>query len=349
MYGYGQYIPLKTNEILKRVSEEQIFNILIREEILEDKKALYKAPYRNDEIAGCWFERHNGHLYFVDFANIGLQALGCFLFIQKSLNLTFEEVLEYINNYFSLGLAGSSNTVKKAALKVTNNSIESAKAAFKIRPITILPRAFEYRDRIFWEKYNISKKDLIADKVIPVSIYRSINKNEKAFSIAPFDICYAYTDFSDGRMKIYRPLTVNPLSKWFTNCLKDDVGFINNLPAKGELLIISKSYKDCRVLRNLGYTSIWFQNEGMLPNMEILKNLCIRFEEIIVWFDNDKAGIGNGLAVVEVLNNIVFGKARLVTLPPKLLAEGIKDPSDLVAAQGEQALEKFSQSKNIKK
>ena len=55
MYGYREYVPLNTEEILKRVSQEDIFKIVIKENIILDKGALYKAPYRIDNNGDCYF------------------------------------------------------------------------------------------------------------------------------------------------------------------------------------------------------------------------------------------------------------------------------------------------------
>ena len=41
---------------------------------------------------------------------------------------------------------------------------------------------------------------------------------------------------------------------------------------------ITKSYKDCRVLRNLGLNSIWLQNEVAIPSRNIFEDLCKRFK-----------------------------------------------------------------------
>ena len=85
----------------------------------------------------------------------------------------------------------------------------------------------------------------------------------------------------------------------------------------------------------------------MLPNPTIIKNLCKRFKTIIVWFDNDQAGLANGKVVVDYINSISPKKAKLIFLPPKLLQEKIKDPSDLVAVKGKKELTKFLEEKKL--
>ena len=64
MYGYNEYISLSPEQILSIVSEKDIFHLFIKEEIITDKGALYKAPYRNDEHPDCYFEEFDNKLYF---------------------------------------------------------------------------------------------------------------------------------------------------------------------------------------------------------------------------------------------------------------------------------------------
>lgn len=341
MYGYKEFKPLTPDEILKRVSEEEIFSIVIKEPIVEDKGAFYKAPYRHDNIGDCYFIRSQNKLFFVDFADSDKKAKNWIDFLKRVYNKTYKEVLLLVNSHFSLGLGDNIGETKEVILE--NDIVEEEKLvnSFKERVITILPRQFNSKDKQFWQKYNITKQNLIEDKVIPIDLYRSTSRKGEFFTIRCFDLCYAYTDFPDNKIKIYRPNAVVKEAKWFTNCNQNDIGSINHLCESGKLLIISKSYKDCRVLRNLGFNSIWFQNEGMFPNEMLIKKLSERFDKILVWFDNDSTGITNSRVLVQYINEVHPNKAKSIILPPKLLNENIKDPSDLVASKGIEALKEF--------
>jgi hypothetical protein len=347
MYGYKEYIPITTEEILKRVSQKDVFGIIIKKSIIIDKgMATYVAPYRNDNNPDCYFEEYQGKLYFVDFADIDKRPKDCIRLVMRTLSLGFKEALEYINEYFSLGLGNSRKVAKKIIVENSYNVEDFSKAFKKKRTITYIPRQFNGKDSAFWGKYEISRQNLIDDGIIPIDLYKSTNRKGEPFTVRPLDIMYAYTEFEGNKVKVYTPRG-NKFEKWFTNCNQDDVGSIKHLPDKGDLLIISKSYKDCRVIRNQGLNSVWFQNEGMLPNPTIIKNLCKRFKTIIVWFDNDQAGLANGKVVVDYINSIVPKKARLIFLPPKLLQEKVKDPSDFIAVKGREELHKFLEEKKL--
>lgn len=348
MYGYKEFVPLTAEEIFKRVSQEDVFKLLIKDPIIVGKgEASYIAPYRNDSSPDCYFEEHEGRLFFVDFASSGKKQKDCLTFLKDALSLNYREVLEYINETFDLGLGNSIKEVKKIKVENSHKVEDLSRASKKKRTITYAPRQFSGKDRSFWEKYEISKQNLIDDGVIPIEAYRSINRKGEYFSSRPMSIMYAYTDFVDKeKVKIYRPYG-NKFEKWFTNCSQNDIGSLEFLPETGDLLIISKSYKDCRVIRNQGLNSVWFQNEGMLPSVSIIEDLCIRFVSIVIWFDNDQAGIANGRIVTDYINSISPDKAKLIFLPPKLLKENIKDPSDLIKLKGKKNLVKFLKQKEL--
>jgi hypothetical protein len=347
MYGYNSYILLDKEEVLKRVSEKDIFKALFNEDIVLNKGKYYTAPYRRDNHADCFFEVYEGVLCFVDFASTGKKSKSCFDVIMQMYNISFSESIAWCNEEFNLGLGNSPTKVKKK-LVVENDFIEEETIlkSFKKRTITFLPRKFNYKDKHFWGKYEISSNNLIEDKVVPIEIYKAHSKLGKPFSVRPLGVCYAYTDFPEKRVKIYTPYG-NKFNKWITDCNQDDVGSINQLREKGDLLVITKSYKDCRVLRNQGIDSIWFQNEGMFPNEKIIKSLGKRFKHIIIWFDNDNGGITNSRIAVQYINSIIPNKAKSIMLPPKLLLENIKDPSDLLCSRGKEELTSFLKLKNI--
>lgn len=340
MYGYVKYIPLTSEEVLKRVSQKDIFKALFNEDIVLDKEKLYTAPYRKDDHADCWFEEFEGKLCFVDFASPGKKSKTCFDVIMLLYGLTFPQSVEWCNSEFKLGLGNSSTKkVKKIIVESNFTQEEEIIKSFKKRTITLLPREFNHKDRQFWGKYEISSLNLIEDKVKAVEMYRAYNRRNEPFTVRPISVCYAYTEFPEGRVKVYTPNSTT--SKWITNCNQDDVGSIEHLKNKGELLIISKSYKDCRVLRNQGLNCIWFQNEGMFPNEKIIRGLTKRFKHILVWFDNDEAGIVNSRILVAYINSIHPNKARSIMLPVNLLPQNIKDPSDLIFHKGVNELTEF--------
>ena len=147
-------------------------------------------------------------------------------------------------------------------------------------------------------------------------------------------------DFVD-KIKIYQPY--GGKYKWITNCDEDNIGNFDNLPPTGRELIIQKSYKDHRVLRNLewGLNVIWFQNEGCVPSMDILVNLTQRFEYITIFFDNDEDGMKAAQKLCDIFNMIRESCARTVFLPKRrkhkqLYGDYLKDPGAFINKEGKQ-------------
>lgn len=350
MYGYSKYVPLNKEEILKRVSEKEIFSIFFNDDIVEDKGAYYTAPYRMDNSPGCYFERYEGSLFFVDFT-MSPPVIDCFNMVCLVKKCTFTEALQFINNYFSLGLNGGNSKEEKYSLRKEE---KPKKKDSRKTTIQFIPRAFNRKDLNYWGSYYITKENLNEDFVVPISFYRISTKKGKILNFNTLDLAYAYVDFRDfdgskneNKVKIYRPFG-DKSSKWATNCTQNDVGAIHKLPEKGKSLIITKSYKDYRVLTNLGLLCIYFQSERSIPSINILTEICKRFEKITVWFDNDSTGLAYGKFVKDVLNNIKPNIASYIFLPPKLLQEdNIKDPADMIHKKGKKELLDFILSKGL--
>lgn len=345
MYGYYNYIKLDISTILEKVSEIEIFAIVIKEPI-NDIGAKYLAPYRLDKSPKCFFKYCNGRLYFYDYALVFDKRVDCVGMIQKTFNLSYFDALKYINNYFNLGCKDF--IIKNEVVPANKLKHTYIPHIFNKKPIVIdkaektkieyIKKEYNLNDKAFWSKYEITKQNLIDDKVYSISHYRLLKKNNEYFTVYSKDLMYCYSDFTDGGVKIYRPY--NKKSKWITNCGKDDVGGINNLINTSELLVITKSYKDYRVITNQGYNTIWFQNEGMIPNDTILRDLVNRFQNIIIWFDNDNTGINNGKAICNYISKFKSESQniKLVYLPIELYDKNIKDASDFIASYGNKEL-----------
>lgn len=337
MYQYVEKIHkpslYSVYEIFERYSQEQVFELFLKEPIRLDK--FYKAPYRKDNNPGCYFEYYDDKLKFVDFAN-SPPSLSCIEVGQLCLNADFTTTLDFIIKHLNGNQKVNIDFISE------NNKKSKIKLNYQMRYIE---RPFSIKDKEFWfDQYGISKSQLIQDKVIPILGYEALNtKTNKPYIINTYDLAYIYTDFESNNSKIYRPHSKE--HKWFTNCNQNDVGNIRNLPEKGDLLIITKSYKDCRVIRNLGFNSIWFQNEGMFPSKSILEDLSKRFNKILVFFDNDSAG-QSAMIRLQMKFTEIDTQVEILFLPPKYLEkENIKDPSDFVKKYGYEKLRSFINSK----
>jgi hypothetical protein len=317
---------ISKESILQLVSQEEIFKLVFG--FIPVEFDLVQSPLRKDRTPGCWFEYHMEKLRFIDFANsnvvkgIKLSNMDCFDMVTVYFNLpNFYLTLEFIYNSLIKG--------KEISRPIVNNTgiIKEAKPKVKI---LIESRPFSIADRDYWKQYNIKKKDLIEDKVFPVKKFYALNTRAGHIISDCHDLAFSYNDFPEARKKLYFPMRTGK-QRFLTNCTKNDIGGITSLLTYGKELIITKAYKDYRVLKNSGKNVIWFQNEGMIPNDTIINKLVNHFENIIVWFDNDQAGITASEKIKLHINNIVPCKAKNLWLPERGLEVGIKDPSDCIA------------------
>lgn len=319
--GLDGLISLTKEQILKRVSQEDIFLIVFK---TVDTNKYYTNPLREDSNPGCYFNWHNNILWFCDFADSKISR-DCFEMLKDYYNLNFYQVLEYINQHFKLGLAEG-----EIITPVATNIVIPAKQEKPKNHITYKAKSFDKHHRVYWTKYQITKKQLLSDNIYPTIWYRFwSSKKQNWIIIRPqaSDVTYSISQWDDA-IKICRAKHKGK-GKWITNCTRNHIGGTDKLPFSGNSLIITKSYKDWRVLTNQGLSCIWFQNEGMFPDKDLLESICMTFNTIYIWFDNDDAGMkaSNKLCQMMTFHNDV----RRVHLPVSCLKHKIKDPADCIS------------------
>lgn len=309
------------NDILKYVSEKEIYSLVFGFEPVEYQYVT--SPLREDDDAGCWFEYSDNKLFFRDFAYSN-RPLDCFHVVKDYFKIkTFPATLQFIKEQF----------IDNQNRTVLTQYIREDKEKFYMDTYS---RQFLVKDANYWKPYGISRDNLISDSVFALSRAKLYNSKSGDLTKHYFNtIAYAYTEFKDGKKKIYTPYED---VRFITDCTKNDIGSIKHLPPFGRLLIITKSYKDCRVIRNQGYNSVWFQNEGMIPSDDILYNLCKRFTHVIILYDNDARGITSSIDLKNKINQYFVNKSKCIYVVEK---ESVNDPSDLVKEDSEYELKKF--------
>lgn len=327
MYGYEGSFEILPDQLLQKVTAEEIFRWIFNEDISTAYR--YTSPFRKDDSPNCRFEEtSDGTLLFIDFGETsgGRTHRTCWRAVMDHHKCTLSTAIKLVCNYFNL----SSDPIDYVPLQ----SEKSEAPILKTYPtlITWDNRPIEKRDKIFWSQFIITPQDLKEDRIdIVKTVHIDSRKGKKSFN--PMSICYAY-DFG-YHSKIYQPYN-NPQYKWITNCTEDDIGNIDNIPLVGDELIISKAYKDHRVLRNIGFglkAVIWTQNEGCIPNAKILLDLSQRFKLITIFYDNDQPGRDAAAKLMAIILSInPSAKVRCIWLPVRKYPH--KDPSDFVHKEG---------------
>lgn len=325
------------DQILDIIDQKSIFELVFGKLNLNHKVT---SPFRKDRNPGCYFYYFNdGSLRFVDWANtnvirgIKMQNIDCFEAVQIYFDLeTINDAYEFIYDT----IVNNKECYKTPGKVYTLDSKQhvETKIYSEFRP-------FQKRDVFYWNKYGITIDQLQEDFVFPVSRY-SITKTDTTW-YRPKDICYSLGLFNGQKQKLYFPKRKD--FRFLTNCNQNDIGMINNLPDVGRQLVISKSYKDYRVLTNFGCTCIWFQNEVTCPSDHILIDLINRFQSITVFFDNDPTGIRNSQQINQKLISLGCTSSRPLWINTQ--NEFVTDPSDLYNHSGPTALQSFLSQQNI--
>jgi 5S rRNA maturation endonuclease (ribonuclease M5) len=312
MVGALFHIPF--NELVAEIPQEEIFKMVIGE--YPDLNKTYRSPIRFDNNPNCYFEWYNGVLYFVDWAG-------------KRVN---SNPVQLVQDYFRLGnFYDAVDFIYKNISSTNIVRVDPIKYSKKQTKTTIIPiyRNWDLRDKLYWQRFKIKKKELIDDLVFPVknAIVIKSNITKKIFFR---DVAYCITVDKDC-YKIYRPFQDKNF-KWLSNTNKNLIGSIQKLTNKSDLLIITKSYKDCRVIRNLGYESVWFMSENSIPDTYLLSYLTRIYQKIIIFFDNDSAGreFSNRLYYIfkEMSSSILIKRIESNII-------GKKDISEMIHYKGE--------------
>ena len=176
-------------------------------------------------------------------------------------------------------------------LKITNDTkLDSTKQYVPTGEtvIGVVRQPWTYADMGYWSMYHIGQKTLEKFNVSSIKYYlcngivKGIYKDTNPM--------YAYKVFNN--FKIYRPLA-DKYTKWRNNLSQDDIQGWEQLPKKGDILIITKSLKDVMCLHEMGIPAISPSSESTFISDTALEALKKRFKRILVCFDRDNAGIRN--------------------------------------------------------
>ena len=134
---------------------------------------------------------------------------------------------------------------------------------------------------------------------------------------------FSYKVFNN--FKIYRPFG-DKFTKWRNNLTSYDIQGFEQLPKKGNLLIITKSLKDVMALYEMGYIAISPSSESTFIPDDALEALKLRFKRILLCFDRDSAGVRNmrKVSLKTGLNGFLVHKSF-----------NAKDISDAIAQHGQ--------------
>ena len=283
MYDVGKVTDKVTYDKIVRVLDE--FDIY---SYYSGKRIKYNQPMtsplrKDNNPSFSLFRGRNGRLMYKDFATN--ESGDIIKFVQSLFRLTYREAL----NKIWKDLVVNGDGVKPRP------KFETGRTPSK-KDISIKRKNFTKTDDKYWEQYGIERGLLNLYNVFPILAFW-INGIKSNFKYTAADPMYAYKIFA--KFKIYRPMTTRKADKWRTNCTMYDIQGFEQLPEKGDLLVITKSLKDVMVLHAFGIAAVSPPSEMTRIPDKVVEHLKLRFKKLIVLYDNDDTGITGASKITE--------------------------------------------------
>jgi 5S rRNA maturation endonuclease (ribonuclease M5) len=266
---------LSLESLLEYTTEYDIYSHYIGDNF--DIGKIMPSPLRQDKHPsfGIFKSDKYGNLMFKD------QATGvvgdCITFVSKLFDISRRRALAKI-----------SSDIQNKRLSYSVEGVDIQKEYKTISTIiSVKKKPFCKTDDEYWGQFSLERDDLRHFNVFPITEYW-LNGIVQPWGYKQANPGYAYEIYN--KYKLYFPLS-DKRNKWISNCSNFDIQGYEQLDGFGDLLIITKALKDVMVLHKLEYQAIAPQGENHSIPEKIMKDLKSRFTNIIVFYDNDKAGV----------------------------------------------------------
>ena len=287
-------ISMTAEDILKRISEYDIFKFYCKN--FQDIDKSFCSDLRKDKNPDCRiYVSNNNQVRYKDFASG--ENYDCWNYVMTKFGSTYHEAIRIISSDFNL--TNVRPKFKPIEGLMPNKEFKEKhvhNAPKKKALITIKPQNWKITDVEYWGRYNIPLELLDRYNVFSAE-YAYLIKGDKriTFQYKKTNPMYAYRFNRVGEScsyKIYWPLSPEKQFKWlFSGGASDDIEGYDQLPLHGDMLILTKSLKDCMCYSLLGLPAISLQGEGNKLEQSLVDKLLKRFKRIIINYDNDERGI----------------------------------------------------------
>lgn len=281
------YVDVSVDYILNKISEYDLWKRYCSNFDEIDKPFL--SELYDDRNPSCRI-KHNtlNRLIYKDFGTG--DSYDCFSYIQAKYGCNFQESLRIVYNDFKLG----STKIDIIPQLVLNDVLNKPKKSYKSF-IEIVPQGFTITDYNYWSQYQIPLYKLIDYNVFSCRKVYLHTKDGRTLSYEYTDKnpIYAYRFVDDeGKYtyKVYFPLA-DKKHKWLFSGKHTDIEGYDQLPLNGDILILTKSLKDCICYNLIGYPAISLQGETNKLTNDMLHKIYKRFDKLIVNYDCDEEGI----------------------------------------------------------
>jgi len=268
MYTFAD-AEVSLEEFKDKISNEDIYFYYLGN--FEDN-SWFSAPWRHDPDPSLRISYYKDKWVWTDFGEDDRPKDGID-FIMRYYNIDF---LEAVQKGWQDITGSGLQPIKKKIIKHDNKSYCNIR--------DLLPYELDY-----WETANITKKDLDYFNVYAGEIRHNNLLWHRSKETDPLFI-YMW-DKKTPIYKGYRPFALETRLKFYAKNISGHIQGWDKLPERGDILIITKSYKDVIIWHKLGYPAIAPHSENMFISPFDLYELESRFNHIYVNYDNDNVGV----------------------------------------------------------
>lgn len=314
---YGIKPTLTRQIILQYISEKDIYERYLYP--VEFNK-LFINPFRTDNKPTCsFYVDSRGIIIFKDHSG---QFYGdCFNIVElyykfyKEIDLSFSQLLSTIVEDFKIVFDG--REFERKIYIPEKKEIRVKRQLFTNKDLDYWGERFIDEQRL--KKFNVFSCDKlwINDKIV--------------YTYKESDPGYIY-HFGGYQYKIYFPFR----NEYRFICNTSEIQGFQQLPDKGEFLVITKSLKDVMVYDIFGIPAIASQTEATIIDKKILDALHLRFSNIFTNFDFDRTGLRSS-----------FKMFRQYGLPMLIFTNGKYNSINYQAKDIDEYIVKFGKEKTL--
>lgn len=269
-------------------------------------KKLFKNPYYNDTKPSCsvFMSSYKGSYFLKDNGNPEYCG-DCFTIVGKLVGLNaktdFISIAKTIVNDMNIFLRDNKlrddnfrKTDVKHVGKEEYNNIQTNIGEQEAKPFTVKHKDFTEDELKYFSQSGIDKETLDRYNVKSVKFFKSISSLGKEYTLynypnnPMFDYSRIYNNEQSG--KLYMPQN----NVRYIHYGKKPLDFIfgyEQLPAKGDMVILSAGERDVLTLASAGYNAITLNSETATLHQNLIDDLSNRFNKILVMYDTDETGI----------------------------------------------------------
>ena len=280
---FSCFRPKITKEfLLSKINQESIMQYYTGQDV--NSKKLFTSVLRKDNHVTCsFYKSKSGILYMHDFATN--EHLDCWNIVMQLYNCNYYDALNIIAQDFGF-VEGTHKNASPPKLVNDLKETESSKIQVQIKDFT-------EKELEWWNQFGISKK--LLKKYHVFSLQHVFLNGQLRFTSSEQCPIYGYYFGKDKnheeKWKIYFPMRQE--FRFLNNVSKKTLQGYHQLPKTGDLLVITKSMKDCISLYGFGIPACAPNSETLFVNDKQLEEFKQRFKHILVVYDQDKPGKHN--------------------------------------------------------